>query len=221
MFANPLIRIAIGIPIAAIIAVALFLLMERLIRVDQVCPPGSLFDSRTKERVKADNRNLRNIFAEKAEVETVRTNRKEVKKMDKANKPPPPPKMSATKSNVDLPTPSISGAAPAKIEFDRVSNIDLGAVVVNDRDAQPIRPPNQGPLIRAIQRIGKSAACEVSLDVDVRGKPYNVHATCNVSGYERAAEQAVSAAEFAPKIVKGKPAERRGVVYPFELNLED
>lgn len=220
MFANPLIRLAIGIPIAAIVTFLLFTLMENLIRVDKVCPPGQVENERG-ECVKQDNRNLRNIFAEKAELETIRTNRKEVRKMDKAKKPPPPPKMSATKNNVDLPTPKIQGAAPTEIKFERVSNIDVGAVVVSDRDAQPIRPPNSGPVIRAIQRVGKSAECEVRLDVDIQGKPYNVNATCNVSAYERAVEQAVAQAEFAPKIVKGKPVERRGVVYPFELRLEE
>ncbi len=207
MFSNPVVRLAIGIPAALIISLALFMLMERLTRVDSV-------------QLNEDNtRSLRNIFAEKSTVESVRTTRKAPQKLDKANKPPPPPKMSATKQNVDLPTPSIQGAAPTEIKFERVTNIDVGAVVVNDRDAQPVRPPNQGPLLRALQRVGKDAECEVRLDVDVRGKPYNVKATCNLSSYERAAEQAVSAAEFAPKIVKGKPAERRGVVYPIELRL--
>ena len=209
MFGNPIVRLAIGIPAAAIISVALFLLMERLIRVDTI------------ELSEDNSRSLRNIFAENVDVTEVRSNRKAPEKLDKAKKPPPPPKMTATKNNVDLPTPSISGAAPTEIKFDRVTNIDVGAVVVNDRDAQPVRPPSQGPLLRALQRIGKPAQCEVRLKVDVRGKPYDVNATYNIKGYERAAEQAVSAAEFAPKIVKGKPVERSGVVYPIELNLEE
>ncbi len=221
MFSNPLVRIGIGVPVAAIIAVALFQLMEILIRIDQVCPAGTAINRATGECEKVDARTLRNIFAENAEVQQVRSNRKAPSKLNKANKPPPPPKLTATKQNIDLPKASISGAAPTEVKFERVTNINVGAVSVSDRDAQPIRPPNQGPLLRAIQRVGKSAECEVSLRVDVSGKPYDVQATCNVTAYERAAEQAVKAAEFAPKIVKGKAVERSGVVYPIVLNLAE
>lgn len=221
MFTNPLVRLGIGVPLAALIAVALFQLMEFLIRVEQACPPGQKLNAKTQECVKVNSRTLRNILAEENEIQNVRSNRKQPERLDKANKPPPPPKMSTSKQNVDLPKANISGAAPTEIKFDRVTNIDVGAVAVNDRDAQPIRPPNQGPLIRAIQRVGKSAECEVRLDVDPRGKPFNVDATCNIKSYERAAEQAVSAAEFAPKIIRGKPVGRKNVVYPIELRLED
>ena len=220
MFGSPIIRLAIGVPIAAIVTFLLFTLMENLIRVDKVCPPGQVENERG-ECVKQDSRNLRNIFAEKAEVQTVRTNRKEVKKMNKAKKPPPPPKMTATKSNVDLPTPKIEGAAPTEIKFDRVSNINLGAVMVNDRDAQPVKPPNSTILARAIEKYGKTGTCEVRLDVDVEGKPFNVQASCDPSIYNSAAKRAVSQAEFAPKIVKGKPVGRTGVVYPFELRMPE
>lgn len=221
MFSNPIVRFGIGVPAAFILAVSLFMLMERLIRIDQICPPGAVMSPATGKCVKQDQRSLRNIFAEKAVVDQVRSNRKAPKKLNKANKPPPPPKMSATKQNIDLPKANIQGAAPTEIKFERVTGINIGAVSVSDRDAQPVRPPNIGPLQRVMTRIGKSAECEVSLDVDVQGKPFNVVANCNVKQYERAAVQSVSKAEFAPKIVKGKAVGRRGVVYPFELRMEE
>lgn len=221
MFSNPIIRFAVGVPVAAILSVALFMLMENLIRIKEICPPGAVMSPATGKCVKQDQRSLRNIFAEKASVDQIRSNRKAPKKLNKANKPPPPPKMSATKQNIDLPKANIQGSAPTEIKFERVTGINVGAVSVSDRDAQPVRPPNTGPIQRAMQRIGKSAQCEVSLDVDVQGKPFNVQATCNVKQYERAAEKSVSAAEFAPKIVKGKAVGRRGVVYPFELQMAE
>ena len=221
MFSNPIVRFGVGIPAAAVLSVALFMLMENLIRVNEICPPGAVMSPATGKCVKADQRSLRNIFAEKATVEQVRSSRKAPKKLDKANKPPPPPKMAATKQNIDLPKANIQGSAPTEIKFERVTGINIGAVSVSDRDAQPVRPPNTSALIRAMQRVGKSAECEVSLDVDPQGKPYNVQATCNVAQYERAATRAVAATEFAPKIVKGKAVGRRGVVYPFELRMEE
>ncbi|WP_018996535.1 hypothetical protein [Hirschia maritima] len=221
MFSNPIVRFGVGIPAAAVLSVALFMLMENLIRIKEICPPGAVMSPATGKCVKADQRSLRNIFAEKATVDEVRSSRKAPKKLNKANKPPPPPKMAATKQNIDLPKANIQGSAPTEIKFERVTGINIGAVSVSDRDAQPVRPPNTSALIRAMQRVGKSAECEVSLDVDPQGKPYNVEATCNVAQYERAATRAVAATEFAPKIVKGKAVGRRGVVYPFELRMEE
>ena len=57
-------------------------------------------------------------------------------------------------------------------------------------------------------------------DVDTRGKPYNVQATCTDSVFKSEAERSVGRVEFAPKIVRGKPVERRNVVYPLEFNIE-
>jgi protein TonB len=195
--------------------------MDNLIAVKKICPPGQVMNNATGECVASNSRTLRDFLAEEAQAAEIRSSRKAIKKLDDANKPPPPPKLTATKKQIDLPKANISGAAPTEIKFDRVTNIDVGSVSVSDRDAQPIRPPSQGPLIRALQRIGKPAKCEVSLEVDVAGKPFNVNATCNIKAYERAAEQAVAKAEFAPKIVKGKAVGRKGVVYPIELNLAE
>ena len=56
--------------------------------------------------------------------------------------------------------------------------------------------------------------------MDTRGRPYNVEASCTDSVFKREAERAVSRVEFAPKIVRGQPAERRNVVYPLEFQLD-
>jgi protein TonB len=60
----------------------------------------------------------------------------------------------------------------------------------------------------------------VRFDVDTRGKPYNVSATCTDSIFKAEAERAVGRVEFAPKIVRGKAVERRNVVYPLEFNIQ-
>ena len=73
---------------------------------------------------------------------------------------------------------------------------------------------------RAAER-GIEGSCEVRFDVDTRGRPYNVQATCTDSIFKREAERAVGRVEFAPKIVRGQAAERRNVVYPLEFTLQD
>ena len=193
--------------IAAAVVFGLFLLMAKLIEVKEISKEENPF--RTLER----------ITPQQQEQEIRRTQRKSAKRIETANKPPPPPKLSAAKSNVNLPTPQIQGAAPAELQIGEVSGFAMDAVAVSDRDAQPIRPPIPVYPTRAAER-GKEGDCEVRFDVDTRGKPYNIQADCTDSVFNREAERAVSKVEFAPKIVRGKPAERKNVVYPLEFRLE-
>lgn len=208
MFSNPLIRLVVGIPTAAVIVYGLFRLMGILISVDEVA-----FDERNQVRLKA-------ITPQRESTEIRSNARTKPQKLDSAKKPPPPPKLSAAKSDVNLPSPEIQGAAPTEIKFDRAMNLAFDTVAINDRDAQPIRPPLPTYPRRALER-GTEGSCDVRFDVDTRGKPYNVVADCTDSIFKREAEKAVARVEFAPKIVKGKPAERRNVVYPLQFELSD
>lgn len=208
MFSNPLLRILIGLPAAAIIVYALFLLMGNLISAEFEEP--DVADTRTIERITPEQRN-----------EDVRTrSRSKPRRIASADKPPPPPKLSASKSDIDLPTPQIQGSAPTELNFDRVQSLDINPVAISDRDATPIRPPVVTYPQRAAER-GTEGSCSVRFDVDVRGRPYNVDADCTDSVFKREAERAVSRVEFAPKIVQGQARERRNVVYPLVFNLEN
>jgi protein TonB len=60
----------------------------------------------------------------------------------------------------------------------------------------------------------------VRFDVDTRGRPYNVQATCTDNIFKSEAERSVSRVEFAPTIVRGQAVERRNVVYPLEFKLQ-
>jgi periplasmic protein TonB len=208
MFGNPIIRLVVGIPVAAAIVFGLFLAMNAFITVDQV------------EFGERSNITLDAITPQREQTEMRTNQRSKPKKLDSAKKPPPPPKLSAAKSDIDLPSPDIQGAAPEEIKFERAQNFGFDAVAINDRDAQPIRPPVVSYPRRALER-GTEGTCEVRFDVDTRGKPYNIQADCTSSVFKRSAEQAVAKVEFAPKIVKGKPAERRNVVYPLVFELAD
>lgn len=206
MLANPMIRLVIGIPAAIIVTLGLFFLMNAFISVKEVT-----FDEKKVIR-------LNKITPSKEDAEIRTKDRAKPKKLDSANKPPPPPKLSAAKSDVNLPAPQIQGAAPTELKFDRVQQLAFDPVAVTDRDAQPIRPPVPTYPQRAAER-GIEGSCDVRFDVDVRGKPYNIVADCTDSVFQREAERAVSKVEFAPKIVRGKPAERRNVVYPLVFQL--
>lgn len=208
MFGNPIIRLVVGIPVAAAVVFGLFLAMNAMISVKQV------------EFGERNNVTLDAITPQREQSEIRSNQRAKPKKLDSAKKPPPPPKLTASKSNIDLPSPEIQGAAPTEIKFERATDFAFDTVAINDRDAQPIRPPLPSYPRRALER-GTEGTCEVRFDVDTRGKPYNVKATCSDSIFTREAEAAVEKVEFAPKIVKGKPAERRNVVYPLQFELAD
>ncbi|MCZ4298784.1 energy transducer TonB [Henriciella marina] len=207
MFSNPIIRLIIGIPLAAIVVFALFTFMYKMINQDYEQPEN--VEQRVLERITPAD--------DSQEVRTRARNKPQ--RLDSADKPPPPPKMSASRSDIDLPTPNIQGAAPTELNVDRLDSLAIDPVAISDRDAQPIRPPVPTYPQRAAER-GIEGTCDVRFDVDTRGRPYNVSATCSDSVFRREAERAVQRVEFAPKIVRGQPAERRNVVYPLEFRLD-
>ncbi|WP_300376964.1 energy transducer TonB [Henriciella sp.] len=208
MFANPIIRLLIGVPLAAVVVYLLFTFMYNMINQDYEQPEN--VEQRVLERITPSEENT--------EVRT--RNRNQAQKIESADKPPPPPKMSATSSDIDLPTPSIQGSAPTELNVERLDSLAVDPVAVSDRDAQPIRPPVPTYPSRAAER-GIEGTCDVRFDVDTRGRPYNIEASCTDSVFRREAERAVSRVEFAPKIVRGQPAERKNVVYPLEFQLSD
>ncbi len=207
MLNNPFMRLLVGLVIAVPIVVILFLLMSALISVDEI------------ELPEGETRVLAAITPQKQDSEVRTRSRSQPKRIDAAQKPPPPPKQSATKSSINLPTPKIDGGVPQNVDFGRMSSLAIDPVAVSDRDAQPIRPPTPSFPQRAAER-GISGTCDVRFDVDTRGKPYNVSATCSDNVFKSEAERAVSRVEFAPKIVRGQAVERRNVVYPLEFNIQ-
>lgn len=207
MMNNPFMRLLVGVVIAIPIVVVIFLLMNQLISVDEI------------ELPEGETRVLAAITPQKQDSEVRTRSRSQPKRIDAAQKPPPPPKQSATKSSINLPTPKIDGAVPQNLDLGRMNSLAIDPVAVSDRDAQPIRPPTPSFPQRAAER-GISGSCDVRFDVDTRGKPYNISATCTDNVFKSEAERSVSRVEFAPKIVRGKAVERRNVVYPLEFNIQ-
>ena len=84
MFANPLIRLAIGIPVAIIVTLILFHSMRLLISADFE-EPDNLREY-----------NLESITPEAEEEQVTRRARNKPRKLNNADKPPPPPKLTAS-----------------------------------------------------------------------------------------------------------------------------
>lgn len=86
------------LPVAAIVTVLLFRGMGWLISADFE-EPDNLREY-----------NLESITPEAQEENVTRRARSKPRKLNNADKPPPPPKLTASKSDIDLPTPNIQGA---------------------------------------------------------------------------------------------------------------
>lgn len=198
-------RIAATSAPAAAVTFGLFLLMGGLIAADFVPAEAS------------EVREISSITPQEIIIEEI-GGRKPAKKLETLAPPPPPPQVSILKADINLPTPQISGTSPAPIRFTRVQSLNIVPVAISDREATPIRPPVVTYPARAIQN-GIEGACAVTLDVDVRGKPYNINADCSNAVFKAEAERAVGRVEFAPKLVQGKAAERKNVVYPLVFSF--
>ncbi len=200
-------RIAVGAPMAAAITGGLFVLMGGLVTPKDVVLNAPVF------------RPLDRVTMLEEEPTVVRGRRPQPERLHTADQPPPPPKLRLASSDIDLPTPQIQGAAPTELRVARLESSLVSTVAIDSRHAKPIRPPvpsyPSGMMTRGIE-----GNCDVRLDVDVRGKPYNIRATCTNDGFVREAERAVAKSEFVPQIIRGEAVEQRNVVYPISFTLE-
>lgn len=200
-----LIRIIIGVPIAAAVTVALFLIMRNLIIPDAV------------EIEEAGDQLRFTINDEVAEVEARRRDTT-IDDVDQIDPPPPPPQIerqAAEQPQEGLDT--IVGQIP---EFDAPQlNSDSVSFSVSDRDAQPlVRIEPQYPP-RAAER-GLEGTCAVRFDVTPDGTPTNVTIlNCSSSMFERASIRAVERWRYQPKVENGVPVARRGVETQFNFQL--
>ena len=190
---NNLVRWLIGIPLAAIVVVGLFMLMISLISAD------------FQPQEKAENAS----FELNPTVEDIETLQREtvIERVERVDTPPPPPKIE--RAQADRPTERIATLDGAIPEFE-APKIDRSSfkIAVSDRDAQPlVRIPGQMP-----PGADKSGHCTVRFDVDPSGKPFNIQTTfCTQSVFKRPTVKSVEKWKFQPKIQDGQAVSRTGV----------
>ncbi|VAV90581.1 putative TonB-dependent receptor [hydrothermal vent metagenome] len=198
-------RFFLGLPLAGIITIGLFLLMKLLISKELVLPEKEdAFRFSINPKVEELSIRQRDVKAERT---------KDVKP------PPPPPQIEKQKAiRPQEGIANISGAIP---DFE-APELNRGAVNFNvsDRDAQPLVriPPMYPP--RAAER-GTEGSCQAFFDVSPLGKPYNVRAECSSSVFSRSAIRSVEKWKYNPKIVDGTAVARSGVVTTITYRLAD
>ncbi|WP_416878631.1 energy transducer TonB [Litorimonas sp.] len=196
-------RWLIGIPVAAIVTVGLFILMTVLISAE--FEPEEKVDTAT--------------FEINPKVEDIKVIEREtqIDQVKKVVTPPPPPQIE--RAQADKPTERIASLEGAVPEFE-TPKIDRGdfKIAVSDRDAQPlVRIPPIMPT-----RAEKSGHCKVRFDVSPEGQPFNVNATyCTSSVFERASIKSVEKWKYNPKVVDGRNVARSGVESQITFRLTD
>lgn len=202
-----LIRLLVGVPIAGVITLCLFIFMNFLINRGDFTPAEEGDDLRISINDVAEEINANRREANLDEVEDVVP-------------PPPPPQIE--RQAADQPNENMETVVGNLPEFD---SPDLGSGDVNfdvsDRDAQPlVRIPPQYPP-RALER-GLEGTCAFTFDVTADGTPTNIRITsCDSSVFERATIRAVERWRYEPKIVDGVAVGRTNVVSSFDYTLED
>lgn len=202
-----LIRLLIGLPIAAVITFLLFTLMQILI-FDDTAPPEEAGDD------------LRVVINE--QVDEVEARRREVSVDDVEQTEPPPPPPQIEREVADQPNESMDTVVGGLPEFEapELSGDDV-SFDVSDRDAQPlVRIPPQYPMRAAEREI--EGTCGVSFDVTPEGNTTNIEITnCDNSVFERDTIRAVERWRYEPKMEDGVAQWRRGVQTSFDYSLDD
>lgn len=202
-----IIRLVGGIPIAAIVTIALFLLMTKLIFIDAEAPEAA-----PDELQISINDEVQDISARRRD-----TTIDDVQQVDP---PPPPPQID--RQRAEQPSEGLATVMGAIPDFAAPQlNSDSVSFSVSDRDAQPlVRIEPQYPM-RAAER-GIEGSCNVRFDVTSDGTPTNIRVlACDSSLFERAAERAVERWRYSPKVQDGIPVARVNVETRFEFHLSE
>ncbi|MGF1462116.1 MAG: energy transducer TonB [Maricaulaceae bacterium] len=196
---------AIGIPLAAIITLTLFLIMRALIFTEEVL---------IEQRANAVQIEIN------PEIEEVTVEEREFEPEDVEVEPPPPPP-EIRKEKAVQPTEGVASFDGALPDFEP-PQLDSRSISFNvsDRDAQPLVriEPSYPP--RAAER-GVEGECFVRFNVTAQGQPFDVEAYDCPSVFQRAAIRAVENWKYNPKIVDGNPVQRVGVHNQFVFRLAD
>lgn len=186
-----IIRAIIGLPVAAVVVVSLFLVMWLQIR------PGDVVLEEARDPVQIQ-------ITRQIEDSEVRNQRRfERPKLDA----PPPPPPAIERQNFE---PQVEGVRAAAPDFG--TDVDIGSGFNPDRDAQPLVRVNPSGFERCIDRDTGEERVSLEFDVDPNGNVVNVEVIDSTDRcYNRYAVRAAERWKYQPKIVRGEAVPRRGV----------
>ena len=194
-----------SIVLAGLIAIALFALMERLIRIEEI----TLSESSTSI--------ITDFIAKDPEPFSPTADPIEPVKPDIVAPPPTTSVAPPDMEGVGLPAFEIPKPAPAP-----GPKIEIAPTSVNvPRQPVAIRPPMAVYPKRAASA-DLSGTCDVGFSLDHTGAPFGVSAVCSDPVFVSAAERAVRKARFAAATNEsGRPIAAHNMVYPLVFQMED
>lgn len=195
---------ALSISLAAMIAVSLFIMMEWMVRIDEVTfttPRDPVFTDFIAEDPEPIHKDISPLPV----------------KPDILQPPPSLPIDGPIMDKTGLPTINIPEAPlPAQPEI-IVSPTDVNV----SRQPRAIRYPIAAYPKRAASA-GLSGTCDVFFSLDHTGAPFNISATCSDPVFVTSAERAVRKARFAAATdANGRPIPAKNMVYPLEYRMAD
>ena len=196
------IRILVGVPVAAVVTVIIFLIMYSLISSDEISL-GEVADP------------VQINIGRKIEDTNLQANQAQFERPQLDQPPPPPPAINDANFK-----PNVDGVRAAAPQFD--TNVDIGTGFNPDRDAQPlVRIPPQYP-DRCQGRSGTRETVRVQFDVNPQGQTLNIQVIDTTSScFNRAAIRAVERWKYQPKVVDGEAQSRFGVQTTFQFDLAE
>ncbi len=186
-----ILRLIIGLPIAAVVTAGLFLIMGALIS-------GQVRLEEEKEAIKID-------ITAQLQDSTLNNNATQAKRPTLDTPPPPPPAVTDPSNR-----PSVDGVRAAAPEIEVSLNVGTG--FNPDRDAQPlVRIPPQYPE-RCQSRADSRETVFVEFDVTPDGTTTNISVIESTNScLNRAATRSIERWKYQPKIVDNEAQWRRGV----------
>lgn len=196
-----IVRLVIGIPLAAIVTGLLFLFMSAMIRQEL-----KLADAEDAVQI--------NITAQIDDTQL--NNAQKDFNRPTLDAPPPPPPAVNDPSN----RPALDGVRAEIPTID--ANLNIGSGFNPDRDAQPlVRIPPQFP-DRCQGRAGAEERVSLRFDVTPDGQTTNIEVVDSTNScFNRAASRSVERWKYQPKIVDNEAQPRRGVQTVIVFQLAD
>lgn len=204
MVLSSITRFAISGPVAALVTFALFQLMHTLISRPVTLPEPEV---------------ARVLLPITPQKEETRTESIKPPQPDVLDPPPLPDPIQSTIDVADGPVLLPMAGTPIPDFQTSVLTTDGTAVLANRglqmlSQAIPVYPERA-------RSAGREGVCDVTLDVDPRGSPFNIDAECSHRVFRQEAIRAVENVRFIPAIRDGETVTSRGVVIPIEFALED
>lgn len=199
-------QILASVAMSLAITLGLFLMMERMVHVEEVT-----FTEATPPI-------LTSFVAEKPNDPKPKPY-EPIDKIETTKLPPPAPVTPTSKDSVGLPLPNIEAAVP-DVPTGPLLIAPPGGIYAGPTKPMAVSQPAPVYPKSALHR-QMSGTCDVSFSLNPQGQPYNVVAACSDPIFKSSAERAVRRAQFAPaKSNDGSPREAHNMVWPLEYRYQ-